>query len=88
MRTAGQNLYFCTSTNTWTQQLNSGVGGANAALSNLSSVSINTSLLAQTGVDAGSTTKPFRNLFLFGAGTYGTNYFELTGTPTSTAIRN
>lgn len=25
--TAGQNLYFCTATNTWTQQLNSGGGG-------------------------------------------------------------
>lgn len=28
--TAGQNLYFCTSTNTWTQQLNSGGGGGGA----------------------------------------------------------
>lgn len=57
--------------------------GANTALSNLASVSINTSLLAQTGVDLGSTTKPFRNAFLFGSGTYGTTYIELTGTPTS-----
>ena len=60
--------------------------GANPALSNLASVNINTALLAQTGVDLGSTAKPFRNLFLFGAGTYGTNYFELTGTPTSTRV--
>lgn len=61
-----------------------GGGGANTALSNLAAVSINTSLLAQTGVDLGSTTKPFRNVFLFGAGTYATTYFDLTGTPTST----
>ncbi len=59
---------------------------ADLALDNLASVSINTSLLAQTGVDIGSTVKPFRNLFLFGGGTYGTNYFELTGTPTSTRV--
>lgn len=29
--TAGQNFYFCTATNTWTQQLNSGGGGGSAA---------------------------------------------------------
>lgn len=58
--------------------------GANTALSNLASVSINTSLLAQTGVDLGSTTKPFRDAYLFGAGTYATTYLKLTGTPTST----
>lgn len=59
---------------------------ATKALDNLASVSINTSLLAQTGVDLGSTTKPFRNAFLFGGGTYGTTYLELTGTPTSTRV--
>ncbi len=59
-------------------------GGANTALSNLASVSINTSLLAQTGVDAGSTTKPFRDLYLFGSGTYATTYLKITGTPTGT----
>lgn len=59
-------------------------GGTNLALSNLASVSINTSLLAQTGVDLGGTANPFRNLYLFGAGTYGTTYLKLTGTPTST----
>lgn len=60
--------------------------GATTALDNLASVSINTSLLAQTGVDLGSTTKPFRNLFLWGSGTYATTYIELTGTPTSTRV--
>lgn len=61
-----------------------GGSGANTALSNLASVSINTSLLAQTGVDLGGTSNQFRNLYLFGAGTYGTTYLKLTGTPTST----
>ena len=60
--------------------------GANAALSNLSGVSINTALLAQTGVDIGSSTNPFRNWYLYGSGTYGTNYFEFTGTPTGNRI--
>lgn len=81
--TAGQNIYECTATNTWTQQLNSGAGGASTALDNLVSVNINASLLAQTGKDIGSAAKPFRNIFLFGAGTYGTTSFELTGTPTA-----
>lgn len=61
-----------------------GAAGANTALSNLLAVSINTSLLAQTGVDLGGTSNPFRNLYLFGSGTYGSTYFQLTGTPTST----
>jgi hypothetical protein len=61
-----------------------GGGGANVALSNLASVSINTSLLAQASVDLGSTTKAFGNLYLTGAGTFGTNYLKFTGTPTST----
>lgn len=60
--------------------------GANTALSNLASVSINTSLLFQTGVDLGSTTKPARDLFLFGSGTYATTYLRLTGTPTGTRV--
>lgn len=60
--------------------------GASTALDNLASVSINTALLAQTGVDLGSTSKPFRNLFLFGGGTYATTYIELTGTPTGTRV--
>lgn len=84
--TPGQNLYYCTSTNTWTQQLNSGAGGASAALDNLASVNINTSLTPQTSLDLGSTTKPFRNIFLYGTGTYGSNYIELTGTPTGNRV--
>lgn len=84
--TPGQNQYNCAATNTWTQNLNSGSGGASQALSNLSAVSINTSLLAQTGVDAGSTVKPFRNLFIWGTGTFGTTYLELTGAPTGNRV--
>jgi hypothetical protein len=61
-----------------------GASGANNALSNLSAVSINTSLLFQTATDVGSTAAPLRNLYLVGTGTYGTNYIELTGAPTST----
>jgi hypothetical protein len=60
--------------------------GANTALSNLASVSINTALLFQTGLDIGSTIKPARDLYLVGNGTYGTNYFRFTGTPTSTRV--
>lgn len=82
--TPGQNQYNCTATNTWTQNLNSGSGGASTALSNLAAVSINTALLPQTGVDLGSTTKPFQNLYLSGSGTFGTNYFKFTGTPSGT----
>lgn len=78
---SGGKLYYC---NGSTYEGIGASSGASAALDNLSGVSINTSLLAQTGVDLGSTAKPFRDLFLFGAGTYGTNYFRFTGTPTST----
>lgn len=81
--TPGQNIYMCTASNTWTQQLNSGAGGASTALDNLASSNINTSLLPQTGVDLGSTAKQFRTLYLWGAGTFGTNYFTITGTPTA-----
>lgn len=60
--------------------------GANVALSNLSGVSINTTLLAQSGVDLGSTAKPFKDLYLYGSGTYATTYFKITGTPTGTRV--
>ncbi len=61
-------------------------GLATTALDNLAAVNINTSLLAQTGVDLGSTAKPFRDLFFFGSGSYGTTYFRFTGTPTAARI--
>ena len=58
-------------------------GCTNTTLSNLGTTSINAALLAQTGVDLGSTAHPFRNVYLFGGGTYGTDSFELTGTSTA-----
>lgn len=59
---------------------------ANTALDNLASVSINSAFLFQTGIDVGSTTKPARDIYLYGSGTYGTNYFRFTGTPTGTRV--
>lgn len=84
--TAGTNIWECTSTNVFTQQTGGGTAGANTALSNLSAVSVNTSILAQTNVDLGSTANPFRDAFLFGGGTYGSTYIRITGTPTSTRV--
>lgn len=84
--TAGQNVYQCAATNTFTQQLNSGAGGATTALDNLASVSVNTSLLAQTGVDLGSAAAAFRNLFLWGTGTFGTTSIKITGVPTGARV--
>ena len=75
--TAGQQIYMCSATNSWTQQLNSGSGGASAALDNLAAVNINTGFLFQTGADVGSAAKPPRNLFFWGAGTYS-NYLHGT----------
>lgn len=63
-----------------------GGGGANTALSNLASVSINTSLIPQSGVALGATATPFTNLFLDGSGSFGTNSFEITGAPTGNRI--
>lgn len=84
--TAGQNIYECSATNTWTQQLNSGAGGASIALDNLAAVNINTALLFQAAKDIGSAAKPLHELFLYGAGTYGTTSIKLTGTPTGARI--
>lgn len=64
--TAGQNLYYCTGANVFTQQLNSGAAGASTALGNLAAVAINTTLLpaAVNTVALGSGTLPFTNLFV------------------------
>ncbi len=80
---AGQNLYECAVINVWSQQVGT---GANINLSNLSSVSINSAMLAQNGVDLGGSATPFQNLYLFGAGTYGTTSLKLTGTPTGARV--
>ncbi|HSX33896.1 MAG TPA: hypothetical protein VLF91_06190 [Candidatus Saccharimonadales bacterium] len=62
-----------------------GTGGANAALSNLASVAINTTLLpgAAGTINLGSGTLPFGDAFLGGtSGTPGTNNFRITGVST------
>lgn len=61
-------------------------GKANLALSNLASVSINTTLIPQTGVDLGDATHPFMYLRFFGSGSYGANCFKLDGTPTAARV--
>lgn len=65
--------------------LGGGGGGANTALSNLTSVAINTSLLpGSTSIDLGSTSAPFRNLYLAGtSASPGTNNFTITGVATA-----
>ncbi len=63
-----------------------GSGGANASLSNLSSVAINASLLPGSAgsINVGSGTLPWGDIYLSGASsTPGTNNFRLTGTSTS-----
>ncbi len=65
--------------------LGGGSGGANTALSNLTSVAINTTLLPGTAgtVDLGSSTLPFGSIYFSGAsGTPASNNFTLTGTAT------
>lgn len=86
--TPGQNIYEAVGTGpcAWTQQLNSGAGGASTALDNLAASNINTSLLAQTGVDLGSAAKAMRNLYFWGTGTYGTTSMKLTGVPTAARV--
>lgn len=85
--TAGQNLYFCNSTNVWTQQLNSGTGSASTALGNLAAVAINTTLLPASvnTVALGSTSLPFTNVFL---GVAGGDSFSFGNLGNLTANRN
>lgn len=59
--TAGQNLYYCTSTNSFTQQLNSGGGGGGAAGASLFATTASTTVTQLTpttliGTVTGSTT--------------------------------
>lgn len=54
--------------------------GANTALSNLVSVSINTALLFQSAKDIGSTTAPPRYIYLYGDGTFSSTSLKLTAT--------
>lgn len=53
--TAGQNWYFCTSINTWTQQLNSGGGGAPAFSSITNGTNTTAAMLVGTGASLAAT---------------------------------
>lgn len=68
--TAGQNIYECQTTNTWTQQLNSGGGGCVTTCAPLSSVS--TPTIFNPGDNLGSivTAAPAGTTFIFTPGTY------------------
>jgi hypothetical protein len=67
--TAGQNWYFCTSTNTWTQQLNSGAAGMNQSASNSSAVAVNSSWIpgSDNVIDLGSASLRWRNEYVGGS---------------------
>lgn len=56
--------------------------GATTALDNLASVSINASLIPQTTLNLGAQAAPWKNLWLYGGGTFGTHSIKLDGTPT------
>lgn len=56
--------------------------GANTALNNLASVSINASLIPQTTLSLGDSTTAWRYLYLYGSGTFGSHSMQFTGTPT------
>jgi len=55
-------------------------------LSNLSSVSINTALIPQTGVDLGAAATAFRDIYLYGSGTFGSHSIKLTSAPTGNRV--
>lgn len=83
---AGQNMYYCTTSNVWTQQLNSGAAGASTSLGNLSAVAINTTLLPASvnTVALCSATLPCTNVFL---GTQASKALSFAGLSSLTANR-
>jgi filamentous hemagglutinin len=83
---SGTSVLLCTDANggATTSSCPAGGGGANTALSNLAAVAINAGLLTGgAAIDLGSATAPFRDVFLYGLSTYGTDSIELTGSPTA-----
>lgn len=62
------------------------INAPNKALSNLASVSINLSLLPQTGLDLGAAATAWKDIYLYGAGTFGSHSIKLTGTPTGNRV--
>jgi len=81
--TGGNHLNFTQSTDAFSCGTSGGSAGANAALSNLASVSINSVLGFQTGIAVGTTTSPASNLVFNASGTYGTGSYTFAGTPTA-----
>ena len=87
--TPGQQVYFCNS-GAWTLQLNSGVGGASVALSNLSAVAYNIALTPAAGnvgtanANMGAAATPVNSIYI---GAAATNNVQLKA-PTITAARN
>lgn len=67
----------------WTAPPGPAGAGANAALSNLVGVSINTALTPQTSIDLGATATPFRFLYLYGLGAFGSTSLQFSSTPTA-----
>jgi hypothetical protein len=70
----------------WTETTQTGSAGANAALSNLANVAINTALLddAAAADDIGSASLPWKDIWLAGSGANAaTINFRITGTPTT-----
>ncbi len=55
---------------------------ASTTLNNLGTTNLNAGLLFQTGLDVGSTAKPPRYLYFWGAGTFGSTSIRIGGTPT------
>jgi hypothetical protein len=64
--TAGQNIYECGATNTWTQQLNSGSAGMSTSGSNAASTAVGASWIpgAANSYALGSTALPWTNVFI------------------------
>lgn len=56
--------------------------GATTALDNLASVSISASLIPQSAKDLGAAATAWKDLYLYGSGTFGSHSLKLTGTPT------
>lgn len=88
--TAGQNDYFCTATNTWVQQLNSGASGANQTLSNLSgtvafnlNIAPGNAVLNTANADLGNASNPLRSVWI---GAAATNNGQLIGATTAARV--
>lgn len=83
--TQGNRVWlYCDATNVVETSVSG--SGANNTLSNLSTTSINTALIPQTGIDLGSVAAPFKDLHLYGGGTFASHSWRFTGTPTGNRV--